>query len=196
MRRAGRAAARPVTKPSPNNLATNKPKGKASSPATVVLSPHVVDATNDPELPALKADWQWVIAHYGKPKNAAEEFDDWWHACSIGPHACTGKFPASFRATPNFAIETAWSGIKLGLGNGGNIEGYYIPLLVGGLSAAKILGRNLVAAGYTEPTYTKAEAHHIVAAGNRRAQEARDVLKAFDIGVNDTPNGVWLSRQQ
>jgi RHS repeat-associated protein len=189
----GPAKKAPVSKPSPNDPTTNKPKGKASSPATVVLSPHVVDATNDPELPALKADWQWVIAHYGKPKNAKEEFDDWWHACSIGPHACTGQFGADFRATPNFAIETAWwSGIKLGLGNGGNIEGYFVPLLAGGVASSKILGRNLVAAGYAKPP--ESAAHHIVAGGKPDAKEARDILDQFGVDINDAANGVWLPR--
>ncbi len=36
------------------------------------------------------------------------------------------------------------------------------------------------------------EAHHIVAAGARGAEQARDLLAAFGIGIDDAANGVFL----
>jgi RHS repeat-associated protein len=92
----------------PKAKSENKPKGKADPPTGVEISPHVIVSANDPELPQLKADWAWVVARYGKPHNASDEFNDWWHACSVGPYRCHGQFGAAIGTglIPNFNTET------------------------------------------------------------------------------------------
>ena len=45
--------------------------------------------------------------------------------------------------------------------------------------------------GEKPPPYPNA-AHHIVAGNDPRAEEARDILDSFDIGINDAENGVFL----
>ena len=48
------------------------------------------------------------------------------------------------------------------------------------------------AAGRTRPTEYPTAAHHIVAGGSPKAEEARSILKKFNIGINDEANGVFL----
>ena len=55
---------------------------------------------------------------------------------------------------------------------------------------SKILGKNMEAAGMKRPPDTAA--HHIVATGDSRAQQARELLKKFKIDINDAKNGVFL----
>jgi hypothetical protein len=40
------------------------------------------------------------------------------------------------------------------------------------------------------------QAHHIVHSGHQRAEETRDILKRFDININDSSNGVFLTKKQ
>lgn len=54
-----------------------------------------------------------------------------------------------------------------------------------------ILRKNMINSGITVPDYSNA-AHHIVAGAASKAQEARDVLQSFGIGINDSVNGVFL----
>ena len=49
----------------------------------------------------------------------------------------------------------------------------------------------MINSGITVPDYSNA-AHHIVAGAASKAQEARDVLQSFGIGINDSVNGVFL----
>ena len=53
------------------------------------------------------------------------------------------------------------------------------------------LGRNITAATAT-PREQNQHAHHIVAANDRRAALARDVLERHNIGINSAENGVFL----
>lgn len=50
---------------------------------------------------------------------------------------------------------------------------------------------NMIRAGVEVPNYANA-AHHIVAARAIRAQQAREILKQYHIGINDAVNGVFL----
>ncbi|HET6430161.1 MAG TPA: polymorphic toxin-type HINT domain-containing protein [Phycisphaerae bacterium] len=54
------------------------------------------------------------------------------------------------------------------------------------------LGRNMMRAGRYGDVGT--DAHHIVALAHPDAEEARMVLRTFDIGLDDAINGVWLPR--
>src|SRR5262249_25594427 len=54
------------------------------------------------------------------------------------------------------------------------------------------LGRNMIADGKLPAPGD--EAHHIVAGADRRASAGRDMLQKVGIGINDSDNGVWLSR--
>ncbi|MCX7748254.1 MAG: S8 family serine peptidase [Clostridia bacterium] len=65
-------------------------------------------------------------------------------------------------------------------------------------SHSKILRDNLKydpVFGMKEPSYKNA-AHHIVAWKDARAAEARDILRRFDIGIDDAVNGVFLPTQR
>ncbi len=57
---------------------------------------------------------------------------------------------------------------------------------------SKILRNHMKEAGMEEPGY-KNHAHHIVAGGSPKAEEARSILQYFGIDVNDAANGVFLS---
>jgi RHS repeat-associated protein len=95
----------------PNDPSTNKPKGKGSSSAGVEVSPHVVISSNNPQLPELRADYQWAVARFGKPHNASDEFNLWWHACNAGPYRCTGQFGSAIGdgLMPNFRTAVAFN---------------------------------------------------------------------------------------
>ena len=54
------------------------------------------------------------------------------------------------------------------------------------------LGRNMIRAGRYGDVGT--DAHHIVALAHPDADEARRILRRFDIGLDDAINGVWLPR--
>jgi phage-related protein len=54
-----------------------------------------------------------------------------------------------------------------------------------------VLRKNLEKAGTVVPDYTNA-AHHIVAGGAGKADEAQKILAKFDIDINDASNGVFL----
>ncbi|MFC5288550.1 SpvB/TcaC N-terminal domain-containing protein [Actinokineospora guangxiensis] len=56
--------------------------------------------------------------------------------------------------------------------------------------SSRLLGQNLVRAGYSRPAQTAA--HHIVAGGDARASAARAVLQRFGIALDDAANGVFL----
>ncbi len=55
-----------------------------------------------------------------------------------------------------------------------------------------ILSDNLVASGQTRPN--EVAAHHIVAAGDRRATRSQKRLFGWHIAINDADNGVYLPR--
>jgi RHS repeat-associated protein len=55
------------------------------------------------------------------------------------------------------------------------------------------LANNMENAGRTRPP--NSDAHHIVAGTDKRAGEARAVLRREGIGINDADNGAWLPRQ-
>ena len=57
---------------------------------------------------------------------------------------------------------------------------------------SKVLRKNMIDAGIKVPDYNNA-AHHIVAGRAPDAEEARQILKKFGIGINDANNGVFLS---
>ena len=59
-------------------------------------------------------------------------------------------------------------------------------------ASSRELGKNLEGAGNKRPPETAA--HHVVAGDDPRAGAARDVLKKFDIGINEAENGVFLPR--
>jgi hypothetical protein len=61
------------------------------------------------------------------------------------------------------------------------IQGRYSP---------RALGRALEASDASRPQGSAA--HHIVAGNHKRAAVARDILKRFNIGINDASNGVFL----
>ena len=56
--------------------------------------------------------------------------------------------------------------------------------------SARILGRNLEAAGFARPAGF--EAHHIVAGSHRLAGRGREVLTQFGVDINAAANGVFL----
>ncbi len=60
---------------------------------------------------------------------------------------------------------------------------------------SKILRNNMLAAGKSEPNFNNA-AHHIVAGDDPRAEAARNVLKKFNIDINNSTNGVFLPIQE
>lgn len=57
---------------------------------------------------------------------------------------------------------------------------------------AEILAENLELAGMPRPKGH--EAHHMVAAGDERASEARLLLEEAGIDINSAANGIWLPR--
>lgn len=59
------------------------------------------------------------------------------------------------------------------------------------VASSKVLRQNMIAAGKVAPEYSHA-AHHIVAGGAKRAEEARTILQKFGISINDAANGVFL----
>jgi Domain of unknown function (DUF4157)/A nuclease family of the HNH/ENDO VII superfamily with conserved AHH len=61
-------------------------------------------------------------------------------------------------------------------------------------SDAEILADNLTREIGARPAGH--DAHHIVPKGMRDAQEARDILRDADIGINDAANGVWLAGEE
>jgi hypothetical protein len=58
---------------------------------------------------------------------------------------------------------------------------------------SKTLGANLVKAGYQK--LPGVAAHHIVAGGAKKAEDARRVLAKFGIDINDAVNGVFLPHE-
>jgi hypothetical protein len=56
------------------------------------------------------------------------------------------------------------------------------------------LGQNLVAAGMPRPD--NAAVHHVVAHGAARAAPTRKLLDAWQIGLEDAANGVWLPKNK
>jgi hypothetical protein len=56
--------------------------------------------------------------------------------------------------------------------------------------SSRRLGRNLENAGVTRPEGTAA--HHIVAGGSKKADEARAALKRFNVDINSADNGLFL----
>jgi len=58
-------------------------------------------------------------------------------------------------------------------------------------ASSKILRKNLINAGIEVPDFANA-AHHIVAGVAEKADDARKILKKFEIGINDAVNGVFL----
>lgn len=58
-------------------------------------------------------------------------------------------------------------------------------------SSAK-LGKNIIAAGRTKPSYACA-AHHIVAGSSPNAADARAILQKYSIDINCAENGIFLS---
>ena len=56
---------------------------------------------------------------------------------------------------------------------------------------SKVLRNNMINSGIAEPDYPNA-AHHIVAGNSPKAEQARQVLRRFGIGINDANNGVFL----
>ena len=64
-------------------------------------------------------------------------------------------------------------------------------LKLGRSANSRILGANMEAVGVVRPSGSYA-AHHIVAGGDKRADDARKILEKWDIDVNDPSNGVFL----
>ena len=58
------------------------------------------------------------------------------------------------------------------------------------IASSKVLGRNLENKGVVRPA--DSAAHHIVAGTDARALEARAILRATGISINDAKNGVFL----
>ncbi len=82
--------------------------------------------------------------------------------------------------------------------NGRTIEGYAAERLFEDAKRAsanhrRTLARNLNAENNTERPKNVC-AHHVVASKDIRADEARDVIFEWGIGINDTDNGVYLPR--
>ncbi len=63
-----------------------------------------------------------------------------------------------------------------------------------GAARSRALGRNLENSGRPKPS-TEDHAHHIVPWNHPRAQDARDVLKKWDIPIDGAENGMWLHRR-
>ena len=57
--------------------------------------------------------------------------------------------------------------------------------------SSKVLADNMEKAGQSRPPF-KSAAHHIVAGAAKVAEEARKILKEFEISINDAVNGVFL----
>lgn len=62
------------------------------------------------------------------------------------------------------------------------------------LTDAEMLAANLTKKFGTRPLGH--HAHHIVPKGMQEAEEAREILRRCDIGINDVDNGVWLPKDQ
>ncbi|MEC4272974.1 AHH domain-containing protein [Adlercreutzia sp. R25] len=58
-------------------------------------------------------------------------------------------------------------------------------------ASSKVLGRNMKEIGISPPSSGYA-AHHIVAGGAEKAEEARRILKRWGIDINSPANGVFL----
>jgi len=58
-------------------------------------------------------------------------------------------------------------------------------------ASSRKLNSAMKSAGVQAPIY-KYAAHHIVAGNDKRAEEARQILKLFEISINDAVNGVYL----
>lgn len=58
------------------------------------------------------------------------------------------------------------------------------------------LANNMEKVGRNRPRDYKTAAHHIVAGNSKKAQEAREILKEFGIGINHEANGVFLPAQK
>ncbi len=63
------------------------------------------------------------------------------------------------------------------------------------ITSSKLLRKNMVQAGYTEPGYPNA-AHHIVAETSPKAATAQAILAGFGIDINSAENGVFLPTQE
>ena len=61
--------------------------------------------------------------------------------------------------------------------------------------SSRVLRKNMKAAGIEEPDYPNA-AHHIIAGGDKRAKELRDMLKEYGIDINSADNGVFLPTEK
>jgi RHS repeat-associated protein len=64
-------------------------------------------------------------------------------------------------------------------------------VLVHNCSPSQTLSKNISQATKLQPQAGEA-AHHIVAYGSKKAQEARDILAKFNVGINSAENGVFL----
>lgn len=68
-------------------------------------------------------------------------------------------------------------------------------LKLGRSASSKILARNMEEVGISRPSSGYA-AHHIVAGGDGRADPARQILKHWEIDINDPSNGIFLPAQR
>ena len=59
---------------------------------------------------------------------------------------------------------------------------------------SRTLARNIKNAT-GEAKHTEADAHHVVAAGDKRARRSRTILFRWGIGINDADNGVYLPKK-
>jgi hypothetical protein len=57
------------------------------------ISAQVCVSPTNPNYANLVKGWEWVTKHYGVPKNADEDFNEWYRLCTISPYnrACGGE---------------------------------------------------------------------------------------------------------
>jgi hypothetical protein len=59
---------------------------------------------------------------------------------------------------------------------------------------SRILARNILKSTH-QVKHIQADAHHIVAAGDKRASRSRGILFRWGIGINDADNGLYLPKR-
>ncbi len=102
-------------------------------------------------------------------------------------------------STPHLAticgcIETAKDGVRYKNGRTMPISAKRLMAAsrIKGIRPSYILSSSMVASGQVRPD--NVAAHHIVAAGDRRAVRSQNRLFGWHISINDTDNGVFLPR--
>jgi hypothetical protein len=82
-------------------------------------------------------------------------------------------------------------GTKLGAGVAE--AGAEVAVAVAGAASSKALGRALEAAGVGRPAGSAA--HHLVAGGAAKAEEARRVLAKVGVGIDEAANGMFVVKR-